>query len=241
MIKIAFNRKHPELVFIIDKVVKIRLNDVQGLVEYYEGTLRDTSPVPDQTAATPFKVQVAGFGMRWREVPLDLSGATDLNIQPSKTTTPTLAEQVITADPDYTGLGKVIVKATPVQEKTVTPTLATQVITPDSPAIAMTKVTVNPAPVSSLTVTPTSSRQTFTNKAGEVGYNSVVVEAAPTETKSITPTTTSQSFTPSSGKVGFSSISVSAVTSSIDGNIRPENIREGVTILGVRGTYTGED
>ncbi len=33
---------------------------------------------------------------------------------------------------------------------------------------------------------------------------------------------------------------VSAVTSDIDSNIIPENIKEGVTILGVTGTYTGE-
>ena len=33
---------------------------------------------------------------------------------------------------------------------------------------------------------------------------------------------------------------ISAVTFDIDSNIIPENIKEGVTILGVTGTYTGE-
>lgn len=239
MIAIAYNIENPDLVFIIDEVKNYKV--VTQQVSYYVGTLRDTSPVPDTSVVEGYKVQTAGFEMNWRMVPLDVSGSTDLNIQPSKTTTPTLAEQVITADKDYTGLGKVIVKATPVEQRTVTPTLQTQVITPNSPAIAMTKVTVNRAPVSNLTVTPTASVQTFSPKSGEVGYENVTVNAAPTETKSITPTTSAQSFTPSSGKVGFSSVYVSAVTSAIDSNIKPENIKAGVTILGVTGTYEGED
>lgn len=239
MIAVAYNRRHPELVFIIDKVKNFRINNVQ--VPYYVGTLRDTSPVPDTDAKSEFKVRCQAFEIRWRMIPLDATGATDLNIQPSKTTTPTLSEQVITADKDYTGLGRVIVKATPVEERTVTPTLQVQTITPNSPAIAMTKVTVNAAPVSDLSVTPTASVQSFSPKSGECGYRNVTVAAAPTETKTVTPTTGTQTLSPSSGKVGFSRVTVNPVTSAIDSNIRPENIKAGVTILGVTGTYEGEE
>lgn len=38
----------------------------------------------------------------------------------------------------------------------------------------------------------------------------------------------------------FGTVSVAAVTSAIDANITAENIKSGVTILGVEGTYTGE-
>lgn len=207
MIKIAFNREKPNLVFIIDKVTRIKLVP-NAIVEYYEGVLRDTNPVPDTSVEKPYKIQVTAFEMKWREVPLDITGTTDLNIQPSKTVTPTLSEQTVTADVDYTGLGKVVVKATPTEVRTVTPTTAQQVIRPNSPAIAMTQVTVN---------------------------------AAPTETKTVTPTTSRQTLTPSGSNVGFSTVTVNAVTSSIDSNIRPENIKAGVTILGVTGTYEGEE
>lgn len=59
------------------------------------------------------------------------------------------------------------------------------------------------------------------------------------EELSVTPSTSKQLKTPTTGKVGFSRVLVSAVTSDIDANILPENIKAGVTILGVEGTYTG--
>lgn len=52
-----------------------------------------------------------------------------------------------------------------------------------------------------------------------------------------TPTTSSQSI-----PAGYTSGgTISAVTSAIDSNIRAENIKRGVTILGVEGTYDGPD
>lgn len=54
----------------------------------------------------------------------------------------------------------------------------------------------------------------------------------------ITPTTEAQSFTPS-GITGYDRVNVSEVTSDIDENIQPENIKRGITILGVEGTSKG--
>lgn len=56
---------------------------------------------------------------------------------------------------------------------------------------------------------------------------------------SVTPSTSSQTITASGGVNGYSPINVSAVDSSIDANITAGNIKDGVTILGVQGTYTG--
>ena len=61
----------------------------------------------------------------------------------------------------------------------------------------------------------------------------------PTQTKSATPTTSEQEIEPDSGKL-LSKVTVAAVTAAIDENIAPANIKSGVTILGVEGTYTGE-
>lgn len=60
----------------------------------------------------------------------------------------------------------------------------------------------------------------------------------PETTFDVTPTTSSQSVTPPSGYV-FSSGTVEGVTSAIDANIQEGNIRDGVTILGVTGSYQG--
>lgn len=56
---------------------------------------------------------------------------------------------------------------------------------------------------------------------------------------SITPTTSAQEHTAPTGVDGFSPVTVSAVTASIDNNITAGNIKDGVTILGVTGNYTG--
>ena len=52
----------------------------------------------------------------------------------------------------------------------------------------------------------------------------------------INPSTSQQVITPSAGKNGITKATVNAVTASIDSNISPENIVDGVQILGVTGT-----
>lgn len=54
----------------------------------------------------------------------------------------------------------------------------------------------------------------------------------------VTPTTSEQEITATSGKT-LRKVTVAAVTASIDANIVAENIKDGVTILGVTGTYDG--
>lgn len=58
------------------------------------------------------------------------------------------------------------------------------------------------------------------------------------EDKSVTPTTSEQEITATSGKT-LRKVTVAAVTAAIDDNITAGNIKDGVTILGVTGTYDG--
>ena len=58
------------------------------------------------------------------------------------------------------------------------------------------------------------------------------------DTANVTPTTSAQTINPTSGHA-YKKIEVSAVTAAIDENIVAGNIKSGVTILGVEGTYTG--
>lgn len=57
--------------------------------------------------------------------------------------------------------------------------------------------------------------------------------------KTVTPTTSVQRIGADEGYHGLSSVKVEAVTSAIDSNITPENIKKGVTILSVTGTHQG--
>ena len=59
------------------------------------------------------------------------------------------------------------------------------------------------------------------------------------EELNVTPSTSAQTITASGGTDGYSPVNVAAVTSSIDANITAGNIKDGVEILGVTGTYTG--
>lgn len=57
-----------------------------------------------------------------------------------------------------------------------------------------------------------------------------------TQTKTVEPSIKEQIIIPDEGIFALSSVTVNPVTSKIDGNIKAENIKEGVSILGVGGT-----
>lgn len=58
-------------------------------------------------------------------------------------------------------------------------------------------------------------------------------------TLEVTPSTTAQTIEPESPVDGYSSVSVAAVTAAIDENIVAGNIKKGVQILDVTGSYEG--
>lgn len=53
----------------------------------------------------------------------------------------------------------------------------------------------------------------------------------------VDPSTSQQLIEPSTGYACFKNVTVNPVTSAIDSNIKPANIKKGVSILGVEGTY----
>lgn len=199
MIKLAYNKVKPNLVFEIDKIEREGLGNA-GIIEKYVGTLTDTSTTPD-TVTAGYKVQVAGFDSDWAEVPVDLGSTGTLNNQ-SKTVDPATTSVEVKPSTGYTGLDKVTVNA------------VTAAIDSDIVAGNIKKDVVI------------------------LGVTGSVVELVG-ETANVTPTTTEQIITPTTGN-GLTSVTVAGVTSAIDANIIPGNIKSGVTILGVEGTYTGD-
>lgn len=61
------------------------------------------------------------------------------------------------------------------------------------------------------------------------------------EEKTITPKTTAQTILPSENKNAITKITVQPVDRTIDEDIKPENIIDGIEILGVLGNYKGVD
>ena len=93
-----------------------------------------------------------------------------------------------------------------------------------------------------VTATPKKTSQTISPSKGYDGLASVTVEATPLEEAEATPTTESQEIVATgTGKIGLSKVTVAAVTSAIDENIVAGNIKSGVTILGVAGSYVKPD
>lgn len=72
---------------------------------------------------------------------------------------------------------------------------------------------------------------------GYAGFKSVKLYSVGVLGLTVNPTTNEQTFSinPGDWYVGYNNVTVNPVTSSIDANIKPENIIEGVSILGVEG------
>lgn len=59
------------------------------------------------------------------------------------------------------------------------------------------------------------------------------------QNKIIIPSILEQQVEADPGYTALQSVIVQAVTAAIDENIKPENIKEGIVILGVQGSYSG--
>lgn len=123
------------------------------------------------------------------------------------------------------------------QDKTVSPTTSQQTVQADNGYDGLDTVTVNAIQTETKSATPTTSQQNIDATSGKY-MTRVTVGAIQTETKNATPSTSSQDITPSSGKF-LTKVTVGAVSAAIDSNIQAGNIKSGVNILGVTGTYAG--
>lgn len=87
-----------------------------------------------------------------------------------------------------------------------------------------------------------SAAAAATTNADAIANITAVASGAVTpslQNKTVTPTTSEQTITAGSGYDGLGTVTVNAVTAAIDENIVAENIKSGVTILGVTGSYSG--
>lgn len=184
----------------------------------------------------------------------------------TKVVTPSTQEQTITPDLPYYALGNVIVNAAPTEAKTVKSSDSQQVVTPSGNNVGLSSVTVNPYILDDKTVDSSTVTQIITSSedglasvtinpyvldsktvdsstvtqvitSDEDGLQSVTINPYVLESKTVNPSWVDQTITPSANKDGLSSVKVNKVTSDIDPNIAPNNIKLGVSILGVTGQY----
>jgi hypothetical protein len=127
------------------------------------------------------------------------------------------------------------------QTKTVNSSTSSQTITPDYGYTALSQVTVNPyrTETKTQTIFRNGTYTIIPTNADALSSVTVDVDTVNNQNKTVNPSTNSQSVTADSGYTGLGTVTVNAVTASIDSNIQAGNIKDGVTILGVQGTYTG--
>ena len=184
----------------------------------------------------------------------------------NKVVSPTTQSQTVIADLPYYALSSVIVQAAPTETRTIKSSDSQQVVTPSGNNVGLSSVTVNPYILDDKTVDSSTVTQIITSSedglasvtinpyvldsktvdsstvtqiitSDEDGLQSVTINPYVLESKTVNPSWVDQTITPSANKDALSSVKVNKVTSSIDPNITPNNIKLGVSILGVTGQY----
>ena len=189
----------------------------------------DVAPVVGTLEATENKTYLA------KDANLDGYSQVVVNVQPAlqeKSATPTKAQQLVVPEEGFYGLSKVTVAKIP--DNYVIPTGAVEITangTHDVSGKASATVNVQPklqekSVTANGAVTPDSDFQGLSKVT-------VNVPATPTEEKTVTLALADgdQVITPTDGK------NISKVTITKPAELLPENIKKGITIAGVTGTY----
>ena len=143
------------------------------------------------------------------------SGGTSVLIQYQKTVDSSHNTQMIVADYPYQAISQVEVLAPVMETRTIDASYGALTIDRDADNyVGLERVNINAPLMKSITINPSQDSSTVYNIVDEGDV--------------------------AAGYVGLEQVTVPVVTASIDNNILPENIKSGVTIIGVTGVYNQE-
>lgn len=173
------------------------------------------------------------------------SGGTETEVVlQSKTVSPSTSSQTVLPDDGYNGLSQVTVNAITTQTKTITPSTSVQTVSPDDGYDGLNQVTVSAISTGSLSSPSISVSSggviTATSGVSTAGYLSTSASKSNTKSlttqsgKTVTPSTSTQTAV-SSGRYTTGAVYVAG-----DSNLVSSNIKSGVSIFGVAGSYSGE-
>ena len=179
------------------------------------------------------------------------SGGGGTALQPMKVVDASYGEQLIQADIPYTGLGSVLIHAlniaNPVFDSSSN-TVTHYTPAEDSsgnPYFGMGSVTINAPLMETRTIDasygPLTVIRDIENYVGleQVNINAPLMKSItiePSKDESIIYNIVNEGDV-AAGYVGVEQVTVPVVTAAIDSNITPENIKSGISIIGVTGVY----
>ena len=143
------------------------------------------------------------------------SGGTSVLIQYQKTVDSSHNTQMIVADYPYQAISQVEVLAPVMETRTIDASYGALTIDRDTDNyVGLEQVNINAPLMKSITINPSQDSSTVYNIVDEGDV--------------------------AAGYVGIEQVTVPIVTAAIDNDILPENIKSGVTIIGVTGVYNQE-
>ena len=147
---------------------------------------------------------------------------------------PSTSDVVVAPDEGYVFSGGVVEAVTAAIDANIKPENIIESVS--ILGVSGTAVVPSGSGVAEFYVAPGTTGDTYEYNVKNLEYFSVTLSGPRTSNLNIVPSTVSQSI---SADIGYCYVSgtVEAVTSAIDANIHPANIRSGVSILGVTGTY----
>lgn len=180
-----------------------------------------------------------------------------------KNIVPTIAEQIVVADEEFTGLSKVVVQGV---TSNIDENIQAENIRKDTTILGVVGTLESIKEEQAKTITPNFSNGDITVLPDEnmviseviiktdedllannirqgvevFGVTGNIVELN-AEERVVAPTKEEQVILPGENKNAISKVTIGAVTSAIDENITPDNIKNGVEILGVIGTVSGAE
>lgn len=121
------------------------------------------------------------------------------------------------------------------EQRTVTPTTSQQIIKPTRDEYdGLSQVTVEATPLEARTVNPSKYTSTIFPSDPNIGFSSVTVNGANLQSKTLTPSTLPYTITPDASYLGLAQAIVQKPNTLV-----ASNIKSGVNIFGVNGSYTG--
>ena len=171
--------------------------------------------------------------------------------QPMKVVDSSHGEQLIQADVPYTSLGSVLIQAPNMANPVFDSSINTVIhYTPaedssGNPYFAMDSVTILAPTMETRTIDASSGALTINRDTENyIGLEQVNINAPVMKSITINPSKDSSTVynivsegDVTAGYVGLEQVTVPVVTATIDSNITSENIKSGVTIIGVTGIY----